>query len=77
MPKREIVLSNGVVCARNIVNIHPNGEEFLPEKFVIPAEGERGSRIYELIAEIIENISANKRAMDHTPQEDPDAHGVL
>lgn len=47
-----------------ITNFHPDGTEFLPEKFTIPADTEQGSRIYDLIAEIIKSISENKSRSD-------------
>lgn len=73
MPLRRIVLSDGTEITRNITDVRPDGGEFLPEKFTIPADNnnERGSRIYQMLAEIVENIAA-----DHTPQDEPDAHGI-
>lgn len=71
MPKREIVLSDGKVISKNITSVHPDGEEFLPENFTIPADaGERGLRIYHLIAEIVGNISANKSSGSYSPREE-------
>ncbi len=75
MPIREIKLSDDTVIKRNITDVHPNGDKFLPEKFTIPADDERGSRIYDMLAEIIGSIAANKKS-NYTPQVDPDAHGI-
>lgn len=60
MPTRKLTLLDGTVITRTIINIHPDGVEFLPEKTSIPADGERGSRIYDMLAEVIRNIAANK-----------------
>lgn len=43
-----------------ITNFHPDGTEFLPEKFTIPADTGQGSRIYKLIAEIIDAASRSE-----------------
>lgn len=60
MPIRKLTLSDGAVITRNIIDVHPDGVKFLPEKFTIPADGERGSRIYDMLEEIIRSIAANK-----------------
>ena len=53
---RTIILSDGREISKNITDVHPSGEEFLPEEFTIPADNsERSVRIYNMLAEIIKN----------------------
>lgn len=62
MPLRKIVLSDGREVSRNITNVHPNGREFLPEEFSIPADKtERVSRIYSMLAQVIENTRKEEK----------------
>ena len=55
MPMREITLDDGTVCRRMITNVHPDGTEFLPEKFTITGETEQGRRILGQARNIIES----------------------
>ena len=67
MPLRRVVLSNGREVSRNIRDIHPNGEEFLPEEFTIQFDnGERSLRIYDLLSEIVGNIAASQIGEEET-----------
>ena len=62
MPLRKIVLSDGKTVSRNITNVHPDGEEFLPENFFIPADNTgRCSRIYGMLAQVIENTHKEEK----------------
>lgn len=61
MPFRRIILSDGREASRNITDVHPNGEEFLPEEFAVLFDSsERVSRVYDLLSDVIRNISAGK-----------------
>ena len=63
MPLRKVVLSDDRETARNIKDIHPNGEVFLPEEFTIPNDdGDRSSRIYDILAEIIFGIADRNKS---------------
>ena len=62
MPLRKVVLTDDREVSRNIKNIHPNGERFLPEEFSIPADNtERISRIYSMLAQVIENTYKKRK----------------
>ena len=57
MPLRKIILSDGREVSRNVTDVHPDGGEFLPEKFTVPVDsGERGTRIYDMLAEVIKQL---------------------
>lgn len=66
MPLRTIFLDDGTSCTRMITNLHPDGAEFLPEKFTISSETEEGKRIYNALERMIdsgtveENTESNK-----------------
>ena len=58
---RKVVLADNREISRNIINLHPSGDEFLPEEFAVPYDNsERSRRIYDLLYEVVKNIAANE-----------------
>ena len=53
MPMRTITLPDGTTATREIINIHPDGTEFLPEEFEITGDTPEGRRILLLARDII------------------------
>ena len=53
MPMRTITLDDGGERTRRIVNIHPDGTEFQPEEFALPADTTEGERIYRSLERLI------------------------
>lgn len=56
MPLRTITLNDGTVCTRMIINLHPDGTEFLPEEFAIPSDTSRGEQIYKALERLIDSV---------------------
>lgn len=64
MPLRTISLDDGTSCTRMITSLHPDGAEFLPEKFTISSESAEGARIYNALERMINSITIEKNSGD-------------
>ena len=53
MPLRTITLEDGSERSRYIISTHPDGTEFLPEKYALSGEADEVERIYRALERLI------------------------